>query len=252
MLVHPERDPNTFVGAPEQVTGPKIVQGTGATPQRLTKVQPELQQALTSTQTGKDSKPIDKTKVTVKTGAAEGTEAAEETEIEYTELTKEIKNILANATDSNLDSLLEGETGEYKGHLKREEDAFVEQFKASSDTKINEKNKDGTTPLMVAVQNRLLGVVQALVDAGANVNLKNKEGISTLQLAQSMQNTKKAEDQTLSLEIANILFQAGATESGEEAPLPTEAETVNLFKTVLEPTKKPKPKGTGGYNSLGG
>src|SRR5580704_17613575 len=55
-----------------------------------------------------------------------------------------------------------------KGDVKK-----VEELLASDPRLVNDKDKDGDTPLHQAALRGQLAAIQALIDAGANVNAKN-------------------------------------------------------------------------------
>ena len=65
---------------------------------------------------------------------------------------------------------------------------------------VNAKNYDGRTPLIIAVWQGDIDMVQLLIDQEANVNLKDNDSKSPLQVAQKTDNW----------EIAQLLIQAGA------------------------------------------
>ena len=48
---------------------------------------------------------------------------------------------------------------------------------------INKKNKNGDTPLHLAVQRGDYDIIQLLLDNGADITIKNKKGISPYDLA---------------------------------------------------------------------
>lgn len=233
--------PELPVGPEVQKSGPNIVQGKGW--QKAARVQPESD-IKPSFHAETESKPIDKTRVTVKTGETGG---------EDNELISQIKEIRKDANSRNLDVLLRGDPSEYETLVKEEEGSFIEQFKASTDHDVNQRNPDGTTPLIVALQEKLIGVAKALLDMGAGVNVKDKDGKSALQLAQGLLGAASSSEERTSMhEFVDALVQAGANESGvEEGPLPTEAEEVSVFKRVLGQNKTVKGKDEGGYTSLG-
>ena len=52
-----------------------------------------------------------------------------------------------------------------------------------SGAKVNEKNKDGITSLMVAASKGHADIVQVLITNGAKVNEKNRDGITSLMVA---------------------------------------------------------------------
>jgi len=65
---------------------------------------------------------------------------------------------------------------------------------------INIKDRDGMTPLMVAVSEDKIEIVKLLLKKGANINLQSKIGYTALHFA--AQNNK--------VEIARVLLESGA------------------------------------------
>jgi hypothetical protein len=64
-----------------------------------------------------------------------------------------------------------------KGHLD------VAQFLIANGAKIDSLSLGGTTPLMMAVQSGNELLVKLLLDKGANLQLRNTEGITTIDIA---------------------------------------------------------------------
>lgn len=60
-------------------------------------------------------------------------------------------------------------------------------------TDINAKNKNGDTPLLLAVYRKREATVELLISAGANVNVKNKDGNTALYVAASEGDLKTVE-----------------------------------------------------------
>lgn len=62
----------------------------------------------------------------------------------------------------------------------------VPQMLASAGVNINAFDKNGNTPLHIAASNGLVGVIAALLQAGAKPNIKNKAGSTSLHLVGGM------------------------------------------------------------------
>ena len=80
------------------------------------------------------------------------------------------------------------------------------RFLISKKAKINLQNNSGFTALMYAVGWGRIDVVKELIAAGANVNLRTKEGDRVTALGMALRYSDKAME-----EIANILRANGAT-----------------------------------------
>ncbi len=66
---------------------------------------------------------------------------------------------------------------------------------------VNDVNKDGWSALMFAIENNNLGIVDVLIEEGADVNIEDKNGLTPIVLARRVRNEK----------IVSLLLKAGAT-----------------------------------------
>ena len=92
---------------------------------------------------------------------------------------------------------------------------------------INHKNNSGNTPLHWAALNTHLECVKALVQAGADVNVKNDAGHDAAFLAERAE-WSKGGDEALASE------QAGGEDAGESAPAPPMTEGLKVVEMLLE------------------
>lgn len=83
-----------------------------------------------------------------------------------------------------------------------------EKIKRTSEVvkNINEKDANGMTALLLAIQRGNASIVDVLIENGADVNVTNDKGIPALILAKRTGNKM----------IASLLVKAGATAKGNE------------------------------------
>lgn len=102
---------------------------------------------------------------------------------------------------------------------------------ATTSPLINHKNNAGNTPLHWAALNTHFDCVKALVEAGADVNLKNDAGHDAAFLAERAEWSKDGDDEGE----ATSSEQAEEAEStGESAPAPPMTEGIKVVEMLLE------------------
>ena len=72
-------------------------------------------------------------------------------------------------------------------------DSEIVQALVAKGANVNEKDKFGMTALMYVFAKGHFSIVQALLDAGANVNMKDKNGLTALMRAAANGNTESVQ-----------------------------------------------------------
>lgn len=110
-----------------------------------------------------------------------------------------IKLLLSNNADPNFNNAIGG-----KGQtpIFFVDEPQIAELLTSKGADVNQADSNGLTPLMSAVEGKNLGMVRFFIKNGANINAKNKNGETVLQLAKASGNQV----------IINELKKAGAIE----------------------------------------
>jgi ankyrin repeat protein len=127
--------------------------------------------------------------------------------VETIPVTISYENCLESCLKQYNDCIAKGNTPEYcEGHQRECKKACAEVVKTllDADADVNAKDKSGVTALMVAACAGHTEMVETLLDAGADVNAKGEVGFTALMFAAQEGHT----------EIVEILKQAGATAYG--------------------------------------